>query len=202
MQTNWGNEHFDALREYLAKGMSYSETAKAINASKRPIPAAPPSAAPGEGGLPAPAVPRICPWICPSIGPRRRKYRYRSLPNRANAMYPNSFGRCRFSRARSPSSSAVSRSILAVFRLQISGLRIAVTPTAATKRAKPSPFAVTRAAKVQAIALRIFIWHAAPAAHRNDPRAPSYFAWWRQHEARAPQRMVVTTLPPPPRAFA
>jgi GcrA cell cycle regulator len=32
MQTNWGNEHLDALREYLAKGMSYSETAKAINA--------------------------------------------------------------------------------------------------------------------------------------------------------------------------
>jgi GcrA cell cycle regulator len=32
MQTNWANEHLDALREYLAKGMSYSETAKAINA--------------------------------------------------------------------------------------------------------------------------------------------------------------------------
>jgi hypothetical protein len=26
MQTNWANEHLDALREYLAKGMSYSET--------------------------------------------------------------------------------------------------------------------------------------------------------------------------------
>jgi GcrA cell cycle regulator len=30
--TNWAAEHCDALREYLAKGMSYSEIADAINA--------------------------------------------------------------------------------------------------------------------------------------------------------------------------
>ena len=30
--TNWAPEHSDALREYLAKGMSFSEVAKAINA--------------------------------------------------------------------------------------------------------------------------------------------------------------------------
>ncbi len=30
--TNWAPEHSDALREYLAKGMSFSEIAKAINA--------------------------------------------------------------------------------------------------------------------------------------------------------------------------
>jgi GcrA cell cycle regulator len=30
--TNWAPEHSDALREYLAKGMSYSEVADAINA--------------------------------------------------------------------------------------------------------------------------------------------------------------------------
>jgi len=30
--TNWAPEHSEALREYLAKGMSYSETADAINA--------------------------------------------------------------------------------------------------------------------------------------------------------------------------
>jgi len=30
--TDWASEHSDALREYLAKGMSYSEIAKAINA--------------------------------------------------------------------------------------------------------------------------------------------------------------------------
>ena len=30
--TNWASEHSDALREYLAKGMSYSEIAQAINA--------------------------------------------------------------------------------------------------------------------------------------------------------------------------
>ena len=33
--TNWAPEHSDALREYLAKGMSYSETADAINAKFR-----------------------------------------------------------------------------------------------------------------------------------------------------------------------
>jgi len=29
--TNWAPEHSDALREHLAKGMSFSEIAKAIN---------------------------------------------------------------------------------------------------------------------------------------------------------------------------
>jgi GcrA cell cycle regulator len=32
MQINWTPEHCDALREYLAKGMSYSQSADAINA--------------------------------------------------------------------------------------------------------------------------------------------------------------------------
>jgi GcrA cell cycle regulator len=32
MQTNWTPEHSDALREYHAKGMSFSEVARAINA--------------------------------------------------------------------------------------------------------------------------------------------------------------------------
>ena len=32
MQTNWEPEHSDALREYLARGMSHSEAAAAINA--------------------------------------------------------------------------------------------------------------------------------------------------------------------------
>ena len=32
MQINWPPEHCDALREYLAKGMSFAEAADAINA--------------------------------------------------------------------------------------------------------------------------------------------------------------------------
>lgn len=32
MQTNWASEHSDALRECLAKGMSFAESADAINA--------------------------------------------------------------------------------------------------------------------------------------------------------------------------
>lgn len=35
MQVNWAPEHSDALREYLAKGMSYSQAANAINAKFR-----------------------------------------------------------------------------------------------------------------------------------------------------------------------
>jgi GcrA cell cycle regulator len=32
MQTNWAEEHSQALREYLQKGLSFSEIANAINA--------------------------------------------------------------------------------------------------------------------------------------------------------------------------
>jgi len=32
MQTDWAEEHSQALREYLQKGLSFSEIAKAINA--------------------------------------------------------------------------------------------------------------------------------------------------------------------------
>ena len=46
MQINWAPEHCDALRECLAKGMSFAEAADAINASSAPlIPAMPRSAA-------------------------------------------------------------------------------------------------------------------------------------------------------------
>src|ERR1700755_2330192 len=31
--TNWASEHSDALREHLARGMSYSQIARAINAT-------------------------------------------------------------------------------------------------------------------------------------------------------------------------
>ena len=33
MQTNWTPEHSDALRDYLARGLSYAEIARAINAT-------------------------------------------------------------------------------------------------------------------------------------------------------------------------
>ena len=126
---------------------------RSMPSSRPPIPAMPRLAAPGEWELPAPTAPRIC----QGIGPRRRKPHHCGLANRANAIYPPSSGRCRRSSARRPSSSAASRSIRAMFRSQSSSLTIAVTPTAATKRATPSPFAVTRGAQAQAIALHIFI---------------------------------------------
>ena len=68
-----GTEHSQALREYLAKGMSYSEIAGRINASSEPpIPAMPRSAAPGAWGLagldpPArPAWPKSPPKAAPA----------------------------------------------------------------------------------------------------------------------------------------
>jgi GcrA cell cycle regulator len=53
--TNWAPEHSDALREHLAKGMSFSEIAKAINfqGSTPLIRATPRSVARGVWGLQA-----------------------------------------------------------------------------------------------------------------------------------------------------
>jgi hypothetical protein len=73
MQTNWPSKHSDALREYVAKGMSYAEIADAINAKFKPaILAMPRSVAPSEWDLPAPTGARSC----PSIGPPCRKTRH------------------------------------------------------------------------------------------------------------------------------
>ena len=52
---DWAPEHSDALREYLARGMSYSEIAeRSMRNSGPPIPATPRSAAPGGWDLLAP----------------------------------------------------------------------------------------------------------------------------------------------------
>jgi GcrA cell cycle regulator len=60
--TNWANEHSDALREYLAKGMSCSAIAKAINARFKPefVPPTPRSERPETARL-----------RCVEIDPRR-----------------------------------------------------------------------------------------------------------------------------------
>src|ERR1700687_880023 len=78
MQSTWEAEHSQALREYLAKGMSYSEIADALNArigtdysrsgaigrAKRPgydrPPALPEAAAESQGGAAAPAARAPC----------------------------------------------------------------------------------------------------------------------------------------------
>jgi hypothetical protein len=91
----------------------------------------------------------------------------------------------------------VSKSIHAIYRLQLSNGTIAATLTVATRRAKPSPFAVARGAKVQAIASPIFIWRAAPAPHRNEPPAPSYSDLWRRLSRVRPTTLMVAMKPLP-----
>src|ERR1700694_2432716 len=90
MQTNWPSEHADALREYVAKGMSYAEIADAINAKFKTSYSR--NAAIGRAkrmGLAGPDqdLPKHC--------HPRRKTRHHGLANPANAMHPSSGGRCR-----------------------------------------------------------------------------------------------------------
>ena len=73
--TSWAPEHSDALREYLAKGMSYSEIADAINAKFRTAYSR--NAAIGRArrmGLAGPDRPRA---TASSIGPSGRRKRRR-----------------------------------------------------------------------------------------------------------------------------
>jgi GcrA cell cycle regulator len=83
--TNWANEHSDALREYLAKGMSYSAIAKAINARFKTAYSR--SAAIGRAqrmGLArsdrAKDLPKHCPAPPKAAQPRPRKLRERHVP--------------------------------------------------------------------------------------------------------------------------
>ena len=84
--TNWANEHVDALREYLAKGMSFAEIAEAINAKFKTAYSR--NAAIGRArrmGIASPDrakdLPRYWP-VAPKAPPLRpRKSRERHLPD-------------------------------------------------------------------------------------------------------------------------
>jgi len=148
--TSWANEHSAALREYLAKGMSFSEAVDAINAKFKTSYSR--SAAIGRArrlGVAGPRRAKDLPKHCPAPKapqPQPRKVREHHAPEFIRPMPTFK-----------PTKPVVSRSIRAIFRSQIWSLTIAVTPMAGRRRAKPSLFADTRGAQAQAIALRIFI---------------------------------------------
>jgi GcrA cell cycle regulator len=89
--TNWASEHSDALREYLAKGMSYSEIADAINARFKTAYSR--SGAIGRArrmGLAGPDrakdLPRHCPAPPKAPQPRPRKLREHHAPESIRPM--------------------------------------------------------------------------------------------------------------------
>ncbi|MDB5636135.1 MAG: hypothetical protein JWP51_1043 [Bradyrhizobium sp.] len=148
--SDWTAEHSEALREGLARGRSYSEIAQAINA--RFGTAYTRSATLGRSrrmGLASPDRSDEIPKAAPIAAlPPLQEPRQRARPELVRP--PPIFERA------SPSSFAVSKSIRAISRSWSWNAAIAATPTAGTRRVKPLPFAVTRGARVQAIAFRIF----------------------------------------------
>jgi GcrA cell cycle regulator len=152
--TNWANEHSDALREYLAKGMSYSAIAEAINARFKTAYSR--SAAIGRAqrmGLARPDrakdMPKHCPAPPKAAQPQPRKLRERHVPE---FVLPTP-------RLQRPETAKQRCVEIDPRHLSLTDLEPGDCqyPLAARRRAKPSPFAATRGSKVQAIAPRIFI---------------------------------------------
>ncbi len=149
--TNWASEHSDALREHLARGMSYSEIARAINATfnthysrnatigraRRMGLAA--VDRPAEMTPPAPRDQQ------PSV--RRLRKHYAAL---AQWLVP------KFEPVESRKTALRRYRAAASVAARARRTAIAAIPMAATPRAKPSPFAAIRSARNPATARRIF----------------------------------------------
>ena len=150
--TDWAPAHSEALREYLGKGMSYSEIADAINAKFKTAYSR--SAAIGRAtrmGLGGHARPEDRPR--PPL--RAKPPLLRILRERYTAEFMRPMPV--LERARRRSNCAALKSIRAIFPWSSLNAAIAAILTAATPTAKPSPFAVIPGARVQATARRIFV---------------------------------------------
>jgi len=151
--TDWAPAHSEALQEYLGKGMSYSEIADAINAKFKTAYSR--SAAIGRakrmglGGHARSEEDRPRPPL------RAKPPLLRMLRERYTAEFMRPMPV--LERARRRSNCAALKSIRAIFPWSSLNAAIAATLTAATPTAKPSVFAVTPGARVQATARRIFI---------------------------------------------
>jgi GcrA cell cycle regulator len=148
--TNWTPEHSSALREHLAKGMSYFG---------------------GRGGDQREIQHRLFPQrhdrprqaigVCQRGPPRGLVQAAAETPNQVrkncgNATLPAPDGSCPSSNARSPSSSVASKPIRAICRCWSLSPTIAATPMGERRRrAKPSPSAVSHALRTPAIEPRI-----------------------------------------------
>ena len=116
--TNWAPEHSDALRDYLAKGMSFSEIANATIGRARRL------------GLTGPDRPSSSLAAQPQLD---RLGGLRASKAKSIACH----WPAQPSRTPSRSSCAALRSSRVIFRCSISAGAIAGILTAATKRAKP-----------------------------------------------------------------
>jgi GcrA cell cycle regulator len=119
--TIWAPEHSDALRDYLAKGMSYSEIAKAINAKFSTVysrnatigrarrmglagPDRPPSLPKPQAGISAPRLQKLrerntielIPPMPTSAGPERVKLRCIQILPRHLSLVDLEAGDCRY----------------------------------------------------------------------------------------------------------
>jgi GcrA cell cycle regulator len=153
MQANWKARHIKALREYLARGMSFSQTAAAINA--RFSTAYSRSATISRAkrlGLAAAARPGASPRIAPKRPPKSAKARLQQPRERH---IPDFMPRIPvFERTEMPRLRCVEivPRHLALVDLEPGDC---ATPMAATWRAKPSPSAAIRSRRELATARRI-----------------------------------------------
>src|ERR1700728_4316077 len=161
--TSWTPEHSSALREYLAKGMSYSEIAEAINAKFNT--AYTRHAAIGRArrwGLasaPRPGDSSRLPPKAPQPGPQRVRERYASLSGWIMPVFEREETvrlRCVETDPRH----------LTLPELEPGDCRY---PYGGDEE----PSAASRVAKTQAIARRIFISREVSAGHRNGRPGPS-----------------------------
>src|SRR5260370_260848 len=146
--SNWAPEHSQALREYLAKGMSYSEIADAINS--RFGTAYTRNATIGRGrriGLAAPDRPKDEPKRPPKAkAPRLKTPRLKAprlkapSPRKLHKQHPAESSPPAAPESAEPVKLAASASRRVCFRWLSSRRTIAATPIAVTKRTSPTRF--------------------------------------------------------------
>src|SRR5438874_11966578 len=96
--TNWASEHSEALREYLAKGMSFSEIAKAINVRFKTAYSRNAAISRAKRmGLARPDRPQVSLKHWPKAAPKAQQP---WLDKHASVVYPSSCGACPSSNAR------------------------------------------------------------------------------------------------------
>ena len=149
MQINWAPEHSDALREYLAKGMSFSEVADAINAQIQHglFPQCRDRPRQADGARrPRPAEAAVEVAATPSRRPAQKSRERR----------PTELGSCVLAGPVFERAEPVKLRCVEIEPRHLSLIElepaIAGIPTAATTRARPSPSAVIRGARVRATA--------------------------------------------------
>jgi hypothetical protein len=135
--TNWAPEHSAGLREHLAQGLSYSEIARAINATF------------GTTYTRNAALGRAKRM---GVGGADRPGGWARLPPRAEQPSLHKV-RERYAAKNSTAPTSI-RAFCPCWSLKAA---IAATPTVATRRVRPSPSAVMSGVRIQATARRIFI---------------------------------------------